>query len=189
MVNSEPPVGTKRKRPASLRLHDNPAGIDPQQIVGKTLRRIQRGSSHPNLTLHFDDDSSYQVKIEGYRPGSGGLSKELEVDASLDSVLDPSGTTQLNNVVLDCAFIRLRDKAFERHDSDASRDSQWDQSHLGLAFKLEGMPNRWYTVWATMVDRDEDGECKLLSYDDVFLSESAPRRFIRHGRKKSVQKG
>ncbi|KAH7108061.1 hypothetical protein BKA62DRAFT_680879 [Auriculariales sp. MPI-PUGE-AT-0066] len=176
-----------RKRPPSLRLHDNPNGVDPTHIIGKTLRTVHRGASHPNLTLVFDDNSSVQVKIEGYHPNLnvGGLSKELEMDESLDSVLNPTGITELNTKILDCTMVRMKDKAFEIHEWDEARDSRWDQHHLGIAFKFEGLPNRWYTVWATMTDRDGDGGAKLLSYDDVFLSATTPRR-PRHARKKSI---
>ncbi|KZV85855.1 hypothetical protein EXIGLDRAFT_725429 [Exidia glandulosa HHB12029] len=177
-----------RNRPPSLRLHDNPDGIDPSTIVGKVLKRVHRGAAHPNLTLVFADDSVVQVKIEGYHPNARGLSKELEMDSSLDDFLASSAASTVDLLILDCALVRLTDKAFERSDSDASNDSRWSQDHLGLAFKFEGMPHRWYSVWATMQDFDDDGICRFRSYDDVFLSPVAqtPRR-PRHARKNSKQ--
>ncbi|EJD52575.1 hypothetical protein AURDEDRAFT_111227 [Auricularia subglabra TFB-10046 SS5] len=162
--------------------------MDPSQLVGKTLRRVSRGSVHPNLTLFFADDSVVQVKMEGYNPNLRTLSKELEMDASLDDALGSAGSRAVDLVILDCALVRLTDKAFELHETDAAGDTRWDQDHLGIAFKFDGMPHRWYSVWATMADYDEEGVCKFRSYDDVFLSPLAqtPRR-PRHARKKSAQ--
>lgn len=152
------------------------------------LRRVHRGSIHPNLTLTFADNSVVQVKIEGYDPNIRGLSKELEMDSSLDDVVASAAASTIDLLILDCTLVRLTDKAFERRDSDSSSDSRWDQDHLGIAFKFDGMPHRWYSVWATMQDYDETGTCRFRSYDDIFLSPVAhtPRR-SKYSRKNSAQ--
>ena len=79
----------------------------------------------------------YCLKMEGYNPNVRGLSKELEMDSSLDDVLNTAGNRTVDLVILDCALVRLTDKAFERHDADASSDSRWDQDHLEIAFKYD----------------------------------------------------
>lgn len=76
--------------------------------------------------------------------------------------------------IVDCALITLTDKAFEIK----TRLEQWDQNHLGVAFKF-AEDNAWHCVWATLMEHDDMmGECVFRSYDDVYLDQlqRSPRK-------------
>lgn len=192
------PVKAPRRRPDTLRLI--PVGIDPSgkssphtsvahlihptlhpAIVGKTLTRIRRSAKHPTLTLDFSDKSTFQVLVDGYDPVHRGVPKGLEMDPSLDHIFNPpNGELRVNLVVADCALITLTDKAFEQkgplpNATGLGKELQWDQNHLGVAFKFADQERdsslaRWHCVWAKMEEHDEAlGGCVFRSYDDVYL--------------------
>jgi hypothetical protein len=121
--------------------------------------------------------------VDGYDPVHKGLPKELEMDPSLNDLFASEGAVDLT--VTDCALITLSDKAFARPTND-----QWDQKHLGVAFKFAGGPSGgtspWHCVWAILQDHDEaTGECVFRTYDDVYLEhlQRSPRKAKHHRRK------
>lgn len=107
------------------------------------------------------------------------------MDSSLDELFSSGNLVDLT--IADCALITLSDKAFQRQqnaDRPSSRDLQWDQSHLGVAFKFEEENPRWHCVWATLEEYDRDlGSCVFRSYDDVYLErlQRSPRKLKSRG--------
>ncbi|EEB89363.1 hypothetical protein MPER_12547 [Moniliophthora perniciosa FA553] len=157
-------------------------GIDPTTLIGKVLNRARRSSEHPALTLDFADNTSYQIKVEGYDPKWKGIPKELEMNESFDDIL-LSNDGFIGLEVIDCAIITLSDKAFERKRSQET-DLQWDKRHLGVAFKFAEASPKWHCVWATLTEYDKDmGSCVFRSYDDVYLE-----RLVRSPRKQRSPK-
>jgi hypothetical protein len=170
------------------------SSIDPGAIVGKVLKKVRRSSTHPVLTLDFADNTTFQILVDGYDPIHKGVPKELEMDPVLDSIFANDSTVDLP--IVDCALITLSDKAFQRKQNDRSPIAaspsgaglhQWDQNHLGVAFKFAGDP-KWHCVWACMQEYDE-GSCVFRSYDDVYLDklQRSPRKSVKtHTRKRSM---
>ncbi|CAL1707618.1 unnamed protein product [Somion occarium] len=76
----------KSKKPESLRI--DTLGILPHEMVGKRLIRVTRSATHPVVTLYFADETSYQVRIDGYNPGHPGLPKAIETDPELEPILN-----------------------------------------------------------------------------------------------------
>ncbi|KAJ3571703.1 hypothetical protein NP233_g3585 [Leucocoprinus birnbaumii] len=167
-VPSTPPSPTAaRKRPEALRL--NHIGIDPSEIIGKILQRARRSSSHPALTLHFTDNTTYQILVDGYDPAHRGIPKQLEMDSGLDTMLSANESPNLE--VIDCALITLQDVAFDgKNAKSPSKVVSWDQKHLGVAVKFSEQNPRWHCIWARMEEYDEqEATCIFRSYDDVYL--------------------
>ncbi|KAJ7045711.1 hypothetical protein C8F04DRAFT_988942 [Mycena alexandri] len=177
------PQGTPtRPRPPPLRLEH--VGINPADLVGKVLKSVRRSDKHPSLTLAFADGTRVQIMVDGYDPVHKGLPKELEMDPSLNDLF---ASDSVDLTVTDCALITLSDKAFARRDND---NDQWNQNHLGVAFKFTGGASGgagpWHCVWAILQDHDEaTGECIFRTYDDVYLEhlQRSPRKAKPHRRK------
>lgn len=91
----------------------------------------------------------------------------LETDSPVESLFNPlDGHISVDLLVHGCTLVRLSDKAFERKQ----RDSQWDQTHIGIAFKFEDSSKRWHCIWAMLEERHErTGQCVFRSFDDVYL--------------------
>ncbi|KAL0956368.1 hypothetical protein HGRIS_002516 [Hohenbuehelia grisea] len=190
---------TLRQRPPPLRLDH--LGDDPNVIVGKVLKGVKYSPVHPVITLDFTDDSTFQIRVDGYDPQYPGIPKNLETDPSFPLPADGKLPTALP--ITDCVFIKMTDKAFQRKarggTSEGWEESQWDQSHLGVAFKFAEEFPRWHCVWATKQEVDEAaGGCVFRSYDDVFLKQldrhgsfpkSPKARYGRHRRKASRSAG
>jgi len=114
----------------------------------------------------------------------------------MDSILDEifSSPEQMDLQVLDCALVTLSDKAFARKYDHDPEELQWDQKHLGVAFKFAVANPKWHCVWAAMEEHDENqGTCVFRSYDDVYLEKlhRPSKKHIRsnsriHRRKESV---
>lgn len=181
-TTSELEESPTRKRPPPLRITSVGSvsklprieltlySLDPSSIIGKQLKRVSRSASHPVLTLDFTDDTTFQVRVDGYDPIHRGIPKELEMDAFFNDLVSHS---QVDLTVIDCALITLSDKAFQRN-SEHSQD--WDQKHLGVAFKF-AQTSRWHCVWAIMHEYDGP-HCVFRSYDDVYLDQlqRSPRK-------------
>ncbi|KAJ6499112.1 hypothetical protein C8R45DRAFT_981140 [Mycena sanguinolenta] len=174
-----------RPRPPSLRLDH--LGINPADLVGKVLKSVHRSEKHPSITLGFNDNTRVQIMVDGYDPVHKGVPKELEMDPSLSDLFANDGAVDLT--VTDCALITLSDKAFARPTND-----QWDQKHLGIAFKFAGESaseaggSSWHCVWAILQDHDATtGECVFRTYDDVYLEhlQRSPRKPKHRARRKS----
>jgi len=86
----------------------------------------------------------------------------------------------INLTILDCVSVTLMDKAHDtRVELQGPRDEQWDQLHIGVAFKFlqdvtDAGGKHWHCVWATLAEYDErrgegDSACVFRSYDDVYL--------------------
>ncbi|KAJ7072092.1 hypothetical protein C8F01DRAFT_1205757 [Mycena amicta] len=177
----------RRPRPPSLRLDH--LGLDPASLVGRRLKTVKRSEKHPSLTLTFVDGARVQIMVDGYSPSHPGVPKELEMSPTFQQLFDAGDSVDLT--ITDCALITLSDKAFALQSNDQLA-SQWDQRHLGVAFKFASSPSGpssssepWHCVWAILQDHDEYGECVFRTYDDVYLEElqRSPRK-TRH-RKKS----
>lgn len=199
--DTPPPSPTHRRRPP-LRLE--PIGIPTKTLVGKVITSIRRSPTHPALTLHCSDGSSFQVRIDGYNPTYPGVPKTLEMDPSLLSIFNTQGLLS-GLTIVDCVSITLMDKAHDtRVEPEGPRHERWDQHHIGVAFKFledatgDGSGKGWHCIWATLAEYDEErgqGEraCVFRSYDDVYLEtlqrspQHSPRK--RGPRKKSSRSG
>ncbi|KAJ4483200.1 hypothetical protein J3R30DRAFT_3655587 [Lentinula aciculospora] len=167
---------TKRRlRPPPLTRRD-PIGIDPDELIGKTLTRISRSTTHPSLTLDFDDHTTAQILVDGYSPRWKGIPKELEMDETLQR-LTSTGVVGLDTLeIIDCAIVKLCDKAFQRKQNDDH--VRWDQEHAAVAFKFSGENAQWHCVWATLAEYSEHNVCIFRSFEDVFLDylQRSPRK-------------
>jgi len=169
-------LSTPPPSPTKVRRRPEPAvGVDPRDLVGKTLTRVQRSPNHPALTLDFSDNTAYRLLVDGYNPGHG-VPKELEMDDTLDNIFNPpNGQLSVALPIIGCTSITLSDKAFQK-------ESRWDQNHLGIAFKFGGGASaRWHCVWATLQERDEKDRCIFRSYNDVYLAclqRASPRKIF-----------
>ena len=111
----------------------------------------------------------------------------LEMDALVEALFNPpGGHISVDLLVRDCTFVRLSDKAFERGQRG---EAQWDQSHLGIAFKFEEGVKRWHCVWAMLEERDgRAGQCVFRSFDDVYL-QPLVRRELSPSRSSKIRNG
>jgi hypothetical protein len=118
------------------------------------------------------------------------------MDPSLDLIFNPpTGQLLVDLTIVDCATITLMDKAHDtRVELQGPRDEQWDQHHIGVAFKflediVDGGGKGWHCVWATLAEYDgERGEaCVFRSYDDVYL-DTLQRSPSRSPKKRSPRK-
>ncbi|KAI0266810.1 hypothetical protein BC834DRAFT_873626 [Gloeopeniophorella convolvens] len=166
---SNPPITPRksRKQPDSIRLDS--IGVDPDDIVGKVLVRIRRSPTHPAVTLHFADNTTYQVRVDGYDPVHRGIPKELEMNSLLVPLFKPpSGQVDVRLTVTHARMVKLKDTA---HEWSERSESRWNVEHLALALKFAEEPG-WHCVWATMAEYDGDfGPCTFRSFEDVYLAE------------------
>ncbi|KIK67185.1 hypothetical protein GYMLUDRAFT_37247 [Collybiopsis luxurians FD-317 M1] len=175
----------KRPRPPPLARRD-PIGIDPDQLIGKKLIRISRSSSHPALTLDFNDYTTAQVLVDGYDPRWKGIPKVLEMDDAFQRIANSGTVGQETLEIVDCAIIKLCDKAFHRKQS---HDDRWDQEHQAVCFKFSGENPSWHCVWATLTEYDENENCVFRSYESCYLDflQRSPRK--KPSRKQSASRG
>ncbi|KAI0645715.1 hypothetical protein C8Q79DRAFT_1111443 [Trametes meyenii] len=168
---SQHPHETQRHGEASV-------GVDPSELIGKTLTRVRQSRVHPCLTLHFKDGASFQVRVVGYDPQFRGVPKKLESDSH---ILNPtSGSADVSLTVKHAAMITLQDKAFQvqagRGRSDGARmttgtrETRWTQKHAAFAIKFVEEAG-WHCIWATLVEYDEkDAEtCVFRNFADVYV--------------------
>ncbi|KAF5393427.1 hypothetical protein D9757_000776 [Collybiopsis confluens] len=177
---------TKRRlRPPPLSRRDS-IGIDPDQLIGKRLIRISRSSSHPALTLDFDDSTAAQVLVDGYNPHWKGAPKILEMDDALQRLANCGSVGVETLEIVDCAIIKLCDKAFYRKQS---HDDRWDQEHQAVCLKFSGENKAWHCVWAALTEYDEHDTCVFRSFDDCYLDfiQRSPRK--KSSRRQSVPQG
>lgn len=172
---STPPATPEKQRKQLESLRVDSIGVDPDQIVGKVLIRIRRSLTHPAVTLHFADNTIYQVRVDGYDPVHRGIPKELEMNSVLVPLFKPpGGQINVHLTVTHARFVKLKDTAHEWSETIKSR---WNVEHLALALKFAEEPG-WHCVWATMAEYDGDfGPCTFRSFEDVYLAEldSSPR--------------
>ncbi|KAJ3933191.1 MAG: hypothetical protein NXY57DRAFT_999826 [Lentinula lateritia] len=156
----------------------DPVGIDPDELIGKKLIRISRSSVHPSLTLDFDDHTSAQVLVDGYSPRWKGIPKALEMDEAFQRLTNTVFVGLDTLEIVDCAMIKLCDKAFQRKQNDDHDSTMWDQEHAAIAFKFSGENPHWHCVWAVLAEYDEDRTCTFRSFEDVFLNylQRSPRK-------------
>lgn len=161
------PQSTFRSRkPEALRI--NTLGLPPQHMIGKQLKRIRRSATHPVITFYFADDTSYQVRVDGYNPGYPGLPKAIETDPELEPILiDLDNHADMVYTVSQATLITLTDRAFQA-GKQGRPDSEWKQIHSAIAFKLQE-EGRWHCLWATLAEYDAAGHCIFRSFDDVYL--------------------
>ncbi|KAH9949557.1 hypothetical protein B0H21DRAFT_99485 [Amylocystis lapponica] len=151
-------------------------GINPSQLVGKVLKLVRRSPTHPNVTLHFSDNTTFQILVDGYDPVHRGIPKEIEMDPDLEPIFNhPEGQCAVDLTISKAAIVTLTDKAFVLGE----RESRWDQYHSAIAFKFEE-ENRWHCVWATLAEYNGRGrtDCVFRTYHDVYLDtpHRAPRK-------------
>ena len=111
-----------------------PIGISPCDMTGKMLRSIRPSESHPALTLQFSDNTTYQVRVDGYNPSYPGLPKQIEMSPGLQDLLKRSSEQDLNLTVLKATIINLEDRGYQ-----GGRDeSSWMKRHAGIALQFDG---------------------------------------------------
>jgi len=175
-----PPPSSSSNRPPVLstprRLWEQPRpdsiGVDPDQIVGKVLVHTRRSPTHPAVTLHFADNTAYQVRVDGYDPVHRGIPKELETNSVLLPLFKPpAGQIDVHLTVTHARMVLLKDTA---HQWSEKAESRWNVEHVAFALKFAEEPG-WHCVWATMAEYDGDfGPCTFRSFDDVYLAELRP---------------
>ncbi|KAI9509727.1 hypothetical protein F5148DRAFT_1185452 [Russula earlei] len=160
------PTGSRKQR------YIDSIGVDPDQIVGKILVRVRRSPTHPAVTLHFADNTAYQVRVDGYDPVHRGIPKELETNSVLLPLLKrAAGQVDVHLTVTHARLVELKDTA---HEWSETAESRWNVEHVALALKFAEQPG-WHCVWATMAEYDGDfGPCTFRSFDDVYLAELHP---------------
>ncbi|KAI0062901.1 hypothetical protein BV25DRAFT_1824943 [Artomyces pyxidatus] len=181
---STPPLTPQKphKAPQQIRLH--PIGVDPSVIVGKVLTRVRRSPTHPAITLYFADNTTYQVRVDGYHPSPDkrGTPKELEMNSLGQPIFrPPGGQIDVHLTVAKCRLVQIKDTA---HEWSADMvESRWTVEHLALAMNFEEEPG-WRCVWATMAEYDgEYGPCTFRNFEDVYLDEMHPSSRKRKSRK------
>jgi len=164
-VLSTPRRSREQPRPDSI-------GVNPDQIVGKVLVYIRRSPAHPAVTLHFADNTTYQVRVYGYDPIHRGIPKELETNSVLLPLFKPpAGQMDVHLTVTHARMVSLKDTA---HQWSEKAESRWNVEHVAFALKFAEEPG-WHCVWATMAEYDGDfGPCTFRSFDDVYLAELRP---------------
>ncbi|KAL6310351.1 major facilitator superfamily domain-containing protein [Sparassis latifolia] len=135
--------------------------------------------------LHFTDNTSFQILVDGYDPVHRGVPKEIEMDPELEPIFNhPGGKCKVDLTILNATVITLADKAFEL----GAKESRWDQDHAGIALKF-AEDQKWHCVWATMAEYDDhargNSRCVFRSYNDVYLATLQRPKNRRHGRKLS----
>ena len=158
----------------STRLDLAPDWVAPVSLAGKTLVQVHRSPNHPSITLHFSDNSSYQIRVDGYNPQFPGLDKVLEMNAQSHGIFPESGGQANVNLTVDrCASITMRDRAF---DARGSKETSWDHEHLGVVFKFKERDG-WHCLWAMLADNDSStGACVFRSFEDVYIAQVPPKR-------------
>jgi hypothetical protein len=132
--------------------------------------------------LHFSDKTSFQVKVDGYSPQYPGVRKEIELSERCAQVFPAKGGYSKVELTIDhCTCVSLLDKAF---DGRGGRESHWEQSHLGIAFRFKQREG-WHCLWAMLAEcEEEEGKCVFRNFEDVYLARSsAPQK--KHNRRQS----
>lgn len=111
----------------------HPSGVHPSEMVGKVLKSIKVSKLHPTVTIHFEDRSSFQIRVDGYNPVHPGVPKTIETDPELRPLLAADGPGDAGYTVAKAAMINITDRAFKL----GKRETTWDQRHAGVAFKFE----------------------------------------------------
>lgn len=155
---------SRRKQGVSMGL--NPLGVSPSDMIGKVLKRISRSQSHPTITFHFTDNTTYQVRVEGYNPMYPGIPKEIETDPGFGPILQqlesPGNATY---TISHAKMVTLHDRAYEL----GKKESRWDQHHEAVAFKF-AEEGRWHCIWVTLAEYERNSRrCIFRSFDDVYL--------------------
>ncbi|TFY69158.1 hypothetical protein EVJ58_g576 [Rhodofomes roseus] len=149
-----------------------PPGVDPRLLIGKVLKGIRRSPAHPCVTLYFTDNTSYQVRVDGYDPKHRGIPKTLESDSNFEPYLaSPGEHFDVHLTVANAAKVTLSDKAFDA----GGRGTRWDQAHSGIALKFEE-DGHWRCIWAQLAEYDDRHPvtCTFRSYHDVYLDVVRP---------------
>ncbi|GBE81105.1 hypothetical protein SCP_0308300 [Sparassis crispa] len=184
--SSSPLSSPTRSTPPSLPRGRRPQiGIEPSTLIGKKLKLVHRSHRHPTVSLHFTDNTSFQILVDGYDPVHRGVPKEIEMDPELEPIFNhPGGKCKVDLTILNATVITLADKAFEL----GAKESRWDQDHAGIALKF-AEDQKWHCVWATMAEYDDhargNSRCVFRSYNDVYLATLQRPKNRRHGRKLS----
>ncbi|KAI0785621.1 hypothetical protein C8Q75DRAFT_882321 [Abortiporus biennis] len=174
----------KKRLQESLRL--NPIGIHPSEMIGKVLKRISRSDKHPTVTLYFTDNTSFQIRVDGYNPMYPGLPKQIETDPALEPIFSrlEDDTDPVAFTISHAVMTTLTDRAFQKGE----KDSHWDQHHSAVAFKF-AEEGRWHCVWVTMEEHDGPGTCIFRSFDDVYLDKLDPSQGKKKKRNNQKKKG
>ncbi|TFK23653.1 hypothetical protein FA15DRAFT_670243 [Coprinopsis marcescibilis] len=171
------PTSSRSTRPDHI-------GANPSQIIGKVVTHFRKSPTHPSVAIHFADGTCAQIRVDGYDPQYPGIPKALETDSYIQELFASPKAIDLK--ILDCAFITLSDKAFEKRKRGNTEplSQTWDHHHQALVFKFANTnesPVKWHCIWASLQERDDTtGDCVFRSYEDVYLE--------LHSRKKSKAK-
>ncbi|KAJ3554025.1 hypothetical protein NM688_g3316 [Phlebia brevispora] len=165
----------KAANPAAQRFQR--LGVPPTDLVGKVLCQIHRSKNHPVLTLHFTDNTVYQIRVDGYDPAYPGLPKLFELDAIFDDFLSDEQTPH-HLTITRAHILTIKDGGFELLPGE--RESKFSQGHDSIALKFEGYDG-WRCISAMIIQRDEVGRCIFRSFQDIYLDKLDRRS--RPGRK------
>jgi hypothetical protein len=126
---------TKHPNPSTenVRVHLRVAepGVAPAEMIGKVLKSIRVSHMHPTVTLHFKDQTSFQICVRGYDPTHPGMPRTIETSPELEPLLASEGA--LNYTVINATVITMMDHAFQF----GKRESAWQQRHARVAFKFQ----------------------------------------------------
>ncbi|EIM79179.1 uncharacterized protein STEHIDRAFT_106408 [Stereum hirsutum FP-91666 SS1] len=162
----------KQQEPEPIRLDS--IGVPPASIIGKVLVRIRPSPTHPSVNLDFEDETTFQIRVDGYNPVHS-IPKTLETNDLLRPLFHPyplpaaGQGLDVRLTVVDCRFIKMKETAYERSDTC---DHEWEVQHLALAIKFEERDG-WHCCWATcgVYDKRDYGPCLFRSFDDVYLQQ------------------
>ncbi|TFY74155.1 hypothetical protein EWM64_g9857 [Hericium alpestre] len=107
-LSTPPPTPPRpvRKQPHQIRLQ--PIGVDPNCIVGKVLTCVRRSPIHPSISLDFADDTTYQLRVDGYSPTYPGIPREFEMNSAMYPLLHAEGgRADVRLTVSHCRFVSL----------------------------------------------------------------------------------
>ncbi|KAI0081247.1 hypothetical protein K474DRAFT_1635942 [Panus rudis PR-1116 ss-1] len=167
---------------------DAALGLSPSVLVGRVLKRVSRSSTHPVITLYFTDNTTYQVRVDGYDPMYPGLPKAIETDPELEPILNDIEAAHADAAytIVGATTTTLTDRAYQSGEH-GKKDAEWKQSHSALAFKFKE-EGKWHCMWATRAEFDALGRCTFRSYDDVYL-EKVERSQSQHKKAKGKRRG
>ena len=164
-TDSTRPLPTRRKQGG---MGIGPLGVSPSEIVGKVLKRISRSSTHPTVTFYFTDNTTYQVRVDGYNPMYPGIPKEIETDPGFGPILqqlEGAGPSSTTYTISHAKMVTLRDRAYEL----GKKESRWDQQHEAVAFKF-AEEGRWHCIWVSLAEYERNTQrCIFRNFDDVYL--------------------
>ena len=102
-------------------LHPDSIGVDPDQIVVMCLSVSDAPLPIPAVILHFADNTTYQIRVNGYDLVHWGIPKELEMNLVLLPLFKPpGGQINVHLMVTHAHTVELKDTAYQWSDTTQS---------------------------------------------------------------------